>query len=262
MADHPVTVPIDVAPERLRARLAGIAGCLAREAGALALLGLGSCGVDEQRLDRWSDLDVFAICDGSVRQELIDNPRWLSGAGTLVWMLRNTADGWKALYDDGVLVECAVFEPSHLAWIPHAGRRVIWHDPGFDPASLPGPPPLEAHGRAWLAGEVASALLVGLKRLRRGEILAARQSILVAAVENLLRLEAQGVAAADPFNPVRRAEGWTERSWVQDLAPQDLELCAKLVAERLRSQAIEGMSVVIEAVLAATATDRVGLRLP
>lgn len=51
-------------PELLLARLDEIGAALARSNRALALLGLGSVGLELERLDRYSDLDFFAIVDG------------------------------------------------------------------------------------------------------------------------------------------------------------------------------------------------------
>jgi hypothetical protein len=49
--------------ERLLLGLDGIAASLASRPQALALLALGSCGVEVARLDRFSDLDFFVIVE-------------------------------------------------------------------------------------------------------------------------------------------------------------------------------------------------------
>jgi hypothetical protein len=199
-------------PAALLQRLDAIAGVLARDPQALALIGLGSVGLDTARLDAWSDLDFFVVVEPGAKARFIDRLDWLAAARPLVWHYRNTVDGHKALSDDGVFCEFAVFEPGELAAIPFAPGRVVWRRDGTPPdlahprRALPDAAPPDAD---WLAGEVLGALIVGLSRLARGEVLAATRLIQGQAVDRLLQvIERQRGAAPwrDPFALERRFE--------------------------------------------------------
>ena len=45
---------------------------------ALALLALGSCGTERERLDQYSDLDFFVIVKDDYKQAYIQDLTWLS----------------------------------------------------------------------------------------------------------------------------------------------------------------------------------------
>ena len=70
MADAP-------GPDHLLARLDDIGESLRRSGNALALIGLGSVGLERNRLDRYSDLDFFAIVEPGHKARYIDTLDWL-----------------------------------------------------------------------------------------------------------------------------------------------------------------------------------------
>jgi hypothetical protein len=202
----------DPATAALITRRDAIAGLVRDSGQGLAFLALGSAA-ETGRLDRWSDLDFFAIVEPGSKARFVDQLDWLAGAAPIAWCYRNTVDGWKALFEDGILVEFAIFEPDELAGIPFAPGVVLWHRPGFD-ISLCQPqskPPQAPPGRDWLAGEILSCLFIGLSRWRRGERTAGFRMIQVHAVDHLLDLMGQTdpgdpAVVPDPFNPTRRLE--------------------------------------------------------
>lgn len=195
-------------PEALLERLDSIGHRLRDSGHALALIGLGSVGLERERLDAWSDLDFFVIVEPGWRNRFLDDLDWLAAAAPLAWHFRNTPDGHKALMQDGVFCEFAVFEPAALASIPFAPGRVVWKraDVSDDIATPRRPlPPHEPPDEAWIVGEALSNLLVGLQRFHRGERL-----VQVFAVDRLIELEARrhpaATSGADPFARERRLE--------------------------------------------------------
>lgn len=200
-------------PPRLHDRLAALAASLAARPDALALLALGSIGSETERADAWSDLDFFVLVRPGSKRAYLANLEWLAAARPLAWAFANTADGYKALMDDGLLCEFAVFEPQELAGIAYAPGRWVWRREDEVPAQWVEPmrPPAEEPTRHWRVGEALSNLLVGLQRWQRGERLAAMRMVQVYALDRLLelidRLEPglPGVRR-DPFNAERRFE--------------------------------------------------------
>jgi hypothetical protein len=192
-------------------RLDAIGRSLSGSGHALALIGLGSVGLDTERLDDSSDLDFFAIVEPGHKACYLHRLDWLAAARPLAWHFQNTADGHKALMDDGVFCEFAVFEPQELASIPFAPGRVVWKRDDVDAAIAtprgPRPPP-PTTDETWIVGEALSCLLVGLQRWQRGEKLSAARFVQGHALDRLIELDAlrSRPTPGDPFNTERRLE--------------------------------------------------------
>jgi hypothetical protein len=200
-------------PELLLSRLDAIGTSLARSGKALALIGLGSVGLETERLDRYSDLDFFAIGESGAKQEFLGSLSWLGDVDPIVYSFRNTPDGYKVLFEDGIFCEFAVFEEPELEHIPFAPGRMVWKKEGvpedlrFPRRALPGS---DERSVEWSLGEALTNLYVGLSRYRRGEKLAAMRLIQVHALDRLLELAEKIDPAAgsprDPFALERRSE--------------------------------------------------------
>lgn len=200
------------------ARLDDLAAHLARDPDAVALLGLGSAGVEHDRFDDHSDLDFFVVvATERAKRRMLDDVGWLAAFGDdPVWSFVNSPDGRKALYADGLFLEYAVFAAAELPGIRFAGARTVWSRPsaGQDLVDLddhlgpPGPGPLDTV--AFHRDEALSNLYVGLHRELRGERLSATRFVQVQAVDHclaLLRLAPDGAwRQQDPFEPTRRVE--------------------------------------------------------
>lgn len=201
-------------PQQLLDRLSAIGASLARRESALALIGLGSVGMELERLDRYSDLDFFVIVRPGHKAQYIEDLGWLVESAPIAYRFRNTADGYKVLYADGIFCEFAVFEPDELAAIPFAAGRLVWRAEGVDETIAAPPPSRDRAGEEqpdwWLLGEALTNLYVGLLREHRGERLTAMRFIQSYAVERILalaeRLQGPGGASRDPFTPERRYE--------------------------------------------------------
>ena len=194
-------------------RLDEIGRSLAQSGHALALIGLGSVGLELDRLDAYSDLDFFAIVEEGYKQAYLDSLQWLSEIQPIAYSFLNTKDGYKALFEDGIFCEFAVFEPAELKSIPFAAGRIVWKR-GDVPDTLSQPPtsPTAESKRTkeWLLGEALTNVYVGLQRDKRGEKLSATRFIQGYAVDRLLELieyvENAEEVQRDPFVNERRFE--------------------------------------------------------
>ncbi len=179
----------------------------------MALIGLGSVGLETDRLDAYSDLDFFAIVESGHARRFIDNLDWLERVHPVAYAFKNTDVGYKLLYADGIFCEMAVFDLDELAGIPFSPGRVVWKRADVDAAiatprkSLPSG---GAQSQEHLLGEALTNLYVGLARFHRGEKLSAARFIQQYAVDRVLDLVSAQAAAqpggADPFTPERRVE--------------------------------------------------------
>lgn len=202
-----------ITPELLLERMDAIGHSLAATGQGVALIGLGSVGEQIERLDAYSDLDFFAVVQPGTKEQFLADLAWLAAPCPLAYRFRNTPDGYKLLYEDGIFAEMAVFEPDELATIPFTPGRLVWHAEGVDPTirlpALPIPTPGQA-SEEWLLGEALTCLYVGLQRYHRGEQLSAQRFIQHHALDKVLALweqkEVAHSAAPDPFVIERRIE--------------------------------------------------------
>jgi hypothetical protein len=194
-------------------RLDEIGQSLAQNNRALALIGLGSVGLELERLDAFSDLDFFVIVERGHKRAFLENLQWLSALCPIAYCFQNTEDGYKLLFADGIFCEFAIFEPDELQTIPFAAGRMVWKRPQVaetlsQPAQKASPHP--PRSQEWLVGEALTNLYVGLGREKRGERLSATRFIQWYAVDRLLELteliEKSRPVARDPFSPERRFE--------------------------------------------------------
>ena len=200
-------------PERLLQRLEELGGILARRGDAIALIGLGSVGVDLARLDEHSDLDFFAIVDDGARQRYLDSIDWLEELSPVAFSFANTPDGRKVLFADGLYAEYAVFTLDGVAACASPTGRIVWRraDPpaGLEaPRRVPGPSPSDSV--EWQANEALTNLYVGLHRDARGEKLNAARLIQVHAIDRVLTIAdllAGRTGRQDVFAVERGAEG-------------------------------------------------------
>jgi hypothetical protein len=182
---------IVAAKEQLLNRLSGIMEALERSGNGLALLGVGSTGLELDRLDEHSDLDFLAIVTEGSKDEFISSLAWLEAVHPIAYAYRNTVDGFKVLFADGIFAEFGVLTPAELAAIPYPPTRIVWKTEAFDERQADGnnlPPKGGKPSLEWLIGEILTNLYVGLSRYRRGEKLAAFHLVQIHAVNRIVEL--------------------------------------------------------------------------
>lgn len=191
----------------LFARLDDIVLNLKKDPHVIALITLGSVGLDTHRLDAFSDLDFFVITEDGYARTLIDDSSWLVTSSPLAFIFQNTPDGFKLLYQDGIYGECAIFNQSRLNDIPYHHARLYYLKEGssleFTSSNTRiGPKP----SRDYLLNEALTNLYVGLLRYQRGEVYSAYRFISQYALTSTLNLALYDEIGDDPFDISRRIE--------------------------------------------------------
>jgi lincosamide nucleotidyltransferase B/F len=198
----------------LLSRLDEIGKSLERSSHALALIGLGSVGVELEQLDAYSDLDFFVIVEPGYKSFYLNDLAWISAINGIAYHFSNTQDGYKLLFEDGIFSEFAVFEPDELQTIPLSGARIVWKQPQAADTLIQPTKTItnhQKHSQAWLLGEALTNLYVGMNREKRGEHLSAMRFIQGYAVDRLLEL----VEAIQYPQPVPEDEFALERRFEQ-----------------------------------------------
>jgi hypothetical protein len=178
-------------PTRLLRHLDALGASLAGRGNAIALIGLGSIGVDLARLDDHSDLDFFVIVDDGAKARYLASIDWLEAVAPVAFSFPNTVDGRKVLFEDGTFAEYAVFTLAELRTAPFLPGRLVWRRDDA-PAGLELPtssPPDPTHSSPeFQVNEALTNLFVGLHREARGERLSAMRLIQVHAVDRAITL--------------------------------------------------------------------------
>lgn len=198
--------------ELLELRLQEIARSLSRYEHALALLGLGSAGLETDRMDEFSDLDFFVIVEAGHKHEFLNDLSWLNDICPIAYHFANTADGYKLLFKDGIFCEMAVFELEELKNASYSPGRIVWKRAQIptEIAYASNKPSHVVHSTEWLIGEALTNLCVGMARDLRGEKLSAMRFIQSYAVDRLVELaeliEPAQERFKDEFSAERRFE--------------------------------------------------------
>lgn len=179
---------------------------------ALAVLGLGSAGIERNRMDRYSDLDVWIIVEDGYKQQYFADLSWLSASCPIAFKFKHSSSGYGLLFADGIFCELDIFESADLQTAGFAGAQIIWKAPdapdAIGVAQRPLPPLESDYDR--ILDEALSNLYVGLGRFYRGEKLSGMRFIQVYAIDQLLKLvaatENTQSGSRDPFGNDRRFE--------------------------------------------------------
>jgi lincosamide nucleotidyltransferase B/F len=196
----------NVDTQSLRPRLDEIGHSLEQSGHALALIGLGSVGLELERLDAYSDLDFFVIVEEGYKPSYLTSLQWLSSVNSIAYRFLNT--------EDGIFCEFAIFEPNELKNIPFASGRIVWKRadvPDTVGQSVSMLTSQSKRNKEWLLGEALTNIYVGLNRDKRGEKLSATRFIQGYAVDRLLEL----VEYIEPAKEVHRDLFVNERRFEQ-----------------------------------------------
>lgn len=197
----------------LKQRLFEISENVRRTKDALGFLALGSCGKNIDRMDEYSDLDFFVIAKDGKKMRFIENLDWLFDAGEPDYYFKNTKDGYKYLYNDGVYCEFAVFEVKEMENVSYSEGSFMWRDEALSlnfAQSTKKNRILEPESIDWAIGEILTCLFVGLNRYARGELLTGTKFVQSFAVDLLLSISKHFAketdVAKDDFQNDRRYE--------------------------------------------------------
>lgn len=181
------------------------------------LVAVGSTAAVTHNPDEWSDHDVIVVAAAEAVAGLLEDPSWLPDAERIVLWHAETTDGRAAVYDDGHLIELAVFGASEIPSISVNDHRVIVDKSNLTAtfAKLRGDTTSRVAGYdptgSRRFGQIVVQLVIGLGRDARGESLSAHDRIRGQALTHLLGLVRDFVPAEndtplDSLDPYRRVE--------------------------------------------------------
>lgn len=215
-------------PQRFDELSEGLAAGVRARDGLIGLVLLGSASEEARdRRDEWSDHDFFALTAPGKGAEIRPDLSWLPDQERIVLTAREGEIGFAAVYDDGHVFEFAYSDAAELAGAVAGDATVVVDDEAGTTAAL------IAAARARAADAdgfdpandvrlVLVKLLIGVGRVRRGEVLNGNGFIRQWAVRHLVRairgrFAESSTTLRDAIDPVRRFECDFPR-WGADLA--------------------------------------------
>lgn len=215
-------------PQRFDELSEGLATGVRARDGLIGLVLLGSASEEARdRRDEWSDHDFFALTAPGNGAEIRPDLSWLPDQERIVLTAREGEIGFAAVYDDGHVFEFAFSDAAELAGAVAGAATVVVDDEAGATATLIA----ESRARAAAADRfdpvndarlVLVKLLIGVGRVRRGEVLNGNGFIRQWAVQHLVRAIRGRFAEAsttlrDTIDPMRRFERDYPR-WGADIA--------------------------------------------
>jgi aminoglycoside 6-adenylyltransferase len=234
---------------RVSAFLDEVAAWAGAHADVRAVLLVGSQARLETPADDFSDVDLGLFVDDPERY--LRDGTWVRSFGEPLLTLREpTAVGGfeerRVLFHDGLEVDFSIL-PATIAKAPPAeadavlgrGFRVVYDDIGLDDLEPAGTPPAAPPTQAaleQLSNDFWYHVLWGAKKLRRGEVLVAKQvcdCYLTALLVELARWRADG---RDTWHGYRFFERWAGGEVADALGPTFAQYEAADIARALRAK--------------------------
>jgi len=232
----------------------------------LGLIALGSMARQDYLPDIWSDHDFFVIVETGTQEKFRLDLRWLPDFENIAFHLLEKAYGVKVLYQNGHLLEFAVFDQEELK-VVKVNRYLVLLDRGGIKLQLQTLKQNSAQQTSsptedsLMFGMFITNLLVGVGRYSRGERLNGHEFVKMYAASDLLKLlekysPSPTKGLLDNFNPWRRFERvypelGRELDGILSLkvpfaAKALLELAARELATRLIDYPAQAVTVVAQ----------------
>ncbi len=191
------------------------------------LVVLGSTAKTHHQPDQWSDHDFWLIVKNGTEDDFHTDLSWIPQFDRHVLAFRETNHGWKVVFEDGHVLEYAIFPYSELHWARfHHYALLVDKTDISDRLKKMKTTQDENHTTVSPLQQVQfllSLLVIGMGRYNRGEKLSGLLYIKHHALEqyhNLLQsiVPPQNAHLVDDLSPSRRLE-WTHPEYAEKLHP-------------------------------------------
>lgn len=169
---------------------------------------------EPQRADEWSDHDFFLVVRSGSQERYRQNLDWLPEHESIAFASRETEHGLKVVYEDGFVLEFAIFDEPEMARSLVNHHSLALGDENIAAilsTIVRNTAPQDTRSVDDHLGLFYAHLLIGSGRYRRGEHLVAGQAIRSYAVAHLIEvarrlLPSKQPAARDGLDVWRRVE--------------------------------------------------------
>jgi lincosamide nucleotidyltransferase len=181
------------------------------------LVALGSMAGIGREPDEWSDHDFFVIVPSGVQDRFRDEAFWIPERERIVLHYRETPHGVKVMFDDGHILEFAVFDLEEIALARVNVFRTLLDRGGVEEKMrqvaerTAGEIAQQADDARYHLHQFLATLVIGAGRFARGERLAGGWMVKTIALQHAVRAIRAALAPANPaaldnLDPLRRLE--------------------------------------------------------
>jgi hypothetical protein len=190
---------------------------LEKEADVQGFVAVGSMSEIDRLPDEWSDHDFFVIVNDGCQERFRKNFEWLPDSDNIVFSFQETEHGVKIIYNNGHMLEFAIFSPDELylakinnykliidrSDIKSRLDRVTYETAKWSEGNI--------SGTHYLTGQFLTNLMVGVGRHYRGEKISGFEFAKVHGLNQFVNLVIKHIPpedsnAVDNINPLRRFE--------------------------------------------------------
>lgn len=179
-------------PEHYQAYLRALVQTLDAMPQVIGMVAAGSTASINRQPDAYSDHDFWVITHAGAAEPLRNSTDWLPPYLPIVVFYRETEHGSKIIFEDGHLIEYAVFERHQVAQTRVTDYRILIDKADLTPQlahihqhTLSTRPPRNTERQL---AELISHLLVGVQRAARGETISAHRFVKVFALDDILQV--------------------------------------------------------------------------
>lgn len=179
----------------------------------LSLIVLGSTAATHHQPDQWSDHDFWLVVADGTQAQFHDDLTWLPQHHRMVLAFRETQHGWKVIFENGHVLEYAIFsrEELNVARFHHYKILIDKADVTKQLEALKTTFVVDTANPNKIAQHILSLIVIGMGRYHRGEQLSGMLFIKHHVVEQLTALiqatvPPQQPRLVDDLSPGRRIE--------------------------------------------------------
>jgi hypothetical protein len=180
------------------------------------LVAVGSMSKKDHLPDEWSDHDFFVIVKSGYQKYFRENLSWLPDFENILLSFQETEHGLKVFYNNGHLIEFAVFDQEELFLAKINSYRILIDKANIKKniEKIKDKTTIQTSSYSdneLLIEQFITNLVVGIGRYNRGEIISAHQFVKTSALKKLLLLieknnDLDKNIILDNLDPLRRFE--------------------------------------------------------
>lgn len=180
------------------------------------LVAVGSMAEQDYMPDKWSDHDFSVIVETGYQEKFRKDLSWLPQFENIVLSFQETEHGLKVLYDNGHMIEFAVFDIEELYFLKINRYRILIDRENIKEhmekiKKSTSQQSKLTYENNLLLGELITSLWIGIGRYKRGEKASAHELVKMSALKSLMTLiekhsPSEHKVLIDNLDPLRRFE--------------------------------------------------------
>ncbi|MBZ4683719.1 MAG: hypothetical protein JG768_1144 [Fusobacteriales bacterium] len=173
---------------KLLKRLDDIKNSLKKHSECEAIISMTPIELELDKFDEYKGINFIVFLKEN-KDKFLENLSWLYCESKIIYAFKNTKNGYKIMYEDGIYLEFSIFCLDEIENVALPEGRIIYIKNDFDIDKLQ-IERLESNeiNIDWEIGELITYIYLGLSKYNRGDKIPAFSFIQIYAVNRLLEL--------------------------------------------------------------------------